>query len=101
DQGARVVMSGVGDLGAIPRLAPPLRQMATRRGRRGDQVHARVAERHGAVKADQWRWAAGEFRTRPDVWSPDRFHPNAAGHGIWARTCWEALEPLCGELARG
>ncbi len=97
--GAQVVMSGVGDLGTIPRLAPPVRQMATRLGRRGDRVHARVAEKHGAVKAEQWVWASGEFRRRSDVWSPDRFHPNAAGHVIWATACWEALEPLCGALA--
>lgn len=92
--GSRVVMSGVGDLGSIPRLAPPLRQMATRISRRADRVHAEVAHRHGAVKADQWSWASAQFRTRPDVWSPDRFHPNAAGHRIWAEVCWAALTPL-------
>lgn len=98
-QGAEVVMSGVGDLGSIPRLAPPLRQMASRLGRRGDRIHAAVADRYGAIKADQWRWAALEFRTRKDVWSSDRFHPNAAGHDIWARVCWEVVEPLASRLA--
>jgi lysophospholipase L1-like esterase len=99
NQGAQVVMSGVGDLGSIPRIAPPLRQMASRLGKRGDRIHAAVAERHGAIKADQWRWAAQQFRTRKDVWSADRFHPNAAGHEIWATTCWEVVEPLCSGLA--
>lgn len=98
EQGAQVVMSGVGDLGSIPRLAPPLRQMGRRLGKRGDRIHALVAERHGAIKADQWKWAAREFRTRRDVWSADRFHPSAAGHQIWASTCWEVVEPLCAEL---
>lgn len=98
-RGAEVVLSGVGDLGTIPRLAPPLRQMASRLGRRGDRLHGAVAERHGAIKADQWRWAAGEFGTRRDVWSSDRFHPSAAGHDIWARTCWEVVEPLCARLS--
>src|SRR5690606_26845985 len=54
ESGAQVIMSGVGDLGTIPRLAPPVRQMATRLGRRGDRVHERVAEKHGAIKAQQW-----------------------------------------------
>lgn len=98
-QRAEVVMSGVGDLGSIPRLAPPLRQMARRLGRRGDRIHAAVADRYGAIKADQWKWAALEFRTRKDVWSLDRFHPNAAGHDIWARVCWEVVEPLSARLA--
>jgi lysophospholipase L1-like esterase len=97
-QGSAVVMSGVGDLGAIPRLAPPLRQMASRLGRRADRIHAEVARRHGAVKADQWSWAASQFRTRHDVWSLDRFHPNAAGHQIWAEVCWAALSPMVGTV---
>lgn len=97
--GATVILSGVGDLGTIPRLAPPLRHMASRLGRRADHVHARVAERHGALKAEQWGWAAHQFRTRRDVWSPDRFHPNPAGHQIWAETCWDVLAPLCKTLS--
>lgn len=96
--GSQVIMSGVGNLGTIPRLAPPLRQMAARLGKRADRVHQRVAERHGAIKAEQWRWASGQFQTRSDVWSADRFHPNAAGHQIWATTCWEVVEPLCVDL---
>lgn len=94
DGGALVVTSGVGDLGAIPRLAPPLRQMATALGRRADRAHDVVTDRHGAVKARQWDWATHEFRTRSDIWSPDRFHPNRAGHQIWADVCWQAIEPL-------
>lgn len=97
--GAQVILSGVGDLGTIPRLAPPVRQMASRLGRRADRIHQLVTERHRVVKAEQWHWASGEFRRRRDVWSADRFHPNAAGHMIWATTCWEAVEPLCAGLA--
>lgn len=98
-EGSEVVLSGVGDLGTIPRLAPPLRQMVTRLGRRADYIHGDVARRHGASKADQWTWSAAEFRSRRDVWSADRFHPNAAGHQIWAQVCWEALDPLVSEAA--
>lgn len=91
---AIVITSGVGDLGSIPRLAPPLRHMATALGRRADRAHDVVTARHGAIKARQWIWASAEFRTRPDIWSLDRFHPNREGHMIWAEVCWEALEPL-------
>lgn len=98
ESGARVVLSGVGDMGAIPRLAPPLRQVVTQLARRADRVHEEVGARHGALKAEQWGWASEQFRTRRDVWSSDRFHPNAAGHMIWAETCWSALEELIEEL---
>ena len=92
--GSRVVTSGVGDLGSIPRLAPPLRQMATRLGRRADRVHSVVTEAYGATKVEQWGWANEQFRTRRDIWSADRFHPNANGHVIWAEACWETLDRL-------
>ncbi|HJR91134.1 MAG TPA: GDSL-type esterase/lipase family protein [Acidimicrobiia bacterium] len=94
DIGAVVVLSGVGDLGTIPRLAPPLRHVVTRLGRRAERVHTVVAERHGAIKAEQWGWSNDQFRTRRDVWSGDLFHPNAAGHVVWAETCWKALVPI-------
>ena len=89
----RVVVAGVGDLGTVPRLLPPLRQLASRRGRRGDAVQARVAERYGAIKADLWGAAADAFRSDPSIFSPDLFHPAAPGHRVWADAAWEALEP--------
>ena len=98
DHGALVILSGVGDLGSIPRLAPPLRQVVTRLGRRADRVHSLVAERHGAIKTEQWGWSNEQFRTRRDVWSGDLFHPNAAGHLVWAETCWEAMVPVLDDL---
>ena len=88
----RLVVAGIGDLGTVPRLLPPLRQLASRRGRRADEVQARVAERHGAIKADLWGAAAEAFRTDPSIFSPDLFHPAAPGHVVWADAAWEALE---------
>ena len=89
----RVVVAGIGDLGTIPRLLPPLRQLASRRGRRADAVQALVADRHGAIKADLWGAAAEAFRTDPSIFSADLFHPAAPGHLVWADAAWEALEP--------
>lgn len=89
----RVVVAGIGDLGTVPRLLPPLRQLASRRGRRADAVQARVAERHGAIKANLWGAAAEAFRTDPSIFSADLFHPAAPGHLVWADAAWEALEP--------
>lgn len=96
--GCLVVCSGVGDLGTIPRLAPPLRHLVSRLGQRADNVHRLVANRHDAIKVEQWGWSSDQFRRRGDVWSADRFHPNPAGHQVWAETCWVALEPALSEL---
>jgi lysophospholipase L1-like esterase len=88
-----VLVAGIGDLGTVPRLLPPLRQLASRRGRRADTVQALVAKRHGAIKADLWGAASDAFRTDRSIFSADLFHPTAAGHRVWADAAWEALEP--------
>jgi lysophospholipase L1-like esterase len=94
-----ILLSGVGDLGTIPRLLPPLRQYATARGRAADRVHGRVAARHGAVKADQWTWAAPLFRKDPNLFAADYFHASPAGHAIWAEVAWLAVVPHLSFLA--
>lgn len=88
-----VVVAGIGDLGTVPRLLPPLRQLATRRGRQADAVQTAVAARHGAIKADLWGAVAEAFRSDPAIFSVDLFHPAAPGHRVWADAAWEALEP--------
>lgn len=93
ETGATVVQSGVGALGAIPRLFPPLSNVVARRARRFDAVHREVAERHGTHVVDHssdidlWR------RDR-SLWSPDLFHASAAGHNRWADMAWRTIGPL-------
>lgn len=88
-----VILSGVGDLGSIPRLLPPLDRIYRARGLRLNEVHRRVGERQGAIVADQWAWAAQEFARRPELFSADRFHPGPDGHRIWADVARETIEP--------
>ena len=87
-----VLLSGVGDLGTIPRLLPPLRHYMTRRSRAGDAAHARVAGRRGVVHAQQWGWSRDRFR-QPEAFAADLFHASADGHEVWAEVAWQALEP--------
>lgn len=86
-----VVLMGVGDIGTVPRFPMPLDRLATLTGRIADRVHMRVATRHGVEKADHWGWSAQAFKD-PSVFSPDRFHPNATGHRIWAEAVLPAVE---------
>ncbi|MCI0425282.1 MAG: SGNH/GDSL hydrolase family protein [Actinobacteria bacterium] len=97
ETGATVVQSGVGDLGTIPRLFPPLRGMMTRRSLAYHRAHQRVARRHGAVVAelrddDRTLW----IRDR-SLWSEDLFHVSGAGHARWAETAWKTLQPVIGD----
>lgn len=88
-----VALSGVGDMGSVPRLPPTLALAARRRGKAMNTAHQRVAARHDVLVADQWAWAVERFRDR-SIFSPDLFHPNADGHRVWAEVAYELLAPV-------
>lgn len=94
ETGATVVQSGVGELGSIPRLFPPLSNLISRRARRFDAVHWKVAESHGTVVVDQRSDDIDVWYDDRGLWSPDLFHVSAAGHERWANTVWETVGPL-------
>jgi lysophospholipase L1-like esterase len=91
--GATIVLSGVGDLGAIPRLHPPLRQIFTHRSASFDDIHRRVAARHGAYIVEQRADSPHEWYSDRTLWAADLFHASAAGHRRWADVVWAALDP--------
>jgi lysophospholipase L1-like esterase len=93
---ALVIMSGVGDMGTIPRLHPPLRNMMSRRSERFNRVHEIVAARYGAHVIDQRSDDPGIWYSDRTLWSPDLFHVSAAGHDRWANLTWRTIEPLIG-----
>ncbi|MFB3050832.1 MAG: GDSL-type esterase/lipase family protein [Acidimicrobiia bacterium] len=97
ETGAVVIQSGVGDLGSIPRLYPPLSNMVSRRAHGFDQAHWRVAARHGTAVVRQRSDDSGRWYKDRGLWSPDLFHVSAAGHARWAETIWETVEPLIPE----
>ena len=90
-----IVLSGVGDLGSIPRLLPPLRDILRARAKRFDAAHARIAEAHGVVKADQWATTPAIFADRT-IFTSDLFHPGPIGHRAWADVATGALTPHLG-----
>lgn len=94
DTGALVIMSGVGDLGTIPRLHPPLRNMMSRRSARFNRVHEMVAARYGAHVIDHRSDNPDIWYRDRSLWSPDLFHVSAAGHERWANLTWRTIEPL-------
>jgi lysophospholipase L1-like esterase len=96
DAGTRVVLSGLGDLGNIPRLRFPLKAVASMRSRAVDRIHARVAARHDHVVKVPIAERSDEFFRSVDVFCPDLFHPNRAGHAVWA----DAVYPVIADALR-
>ena len=88
----RIVLLGVPDMGASPRLPQPLRAVAGWRGRYLAADVRNLARRHHAVFVD----IAG--RTGPTVrhdtsryFASDRYHPGDAGYQLWARAVTETV----------
>ena len=94
--GATVVQSGVGVMGTIPRLYPPLSTLMTARSARFDRIHHQVAQRHGTAVVDQRNDHPELWRRDMSLWAADYFHVSPAGHARWAERAWLTLEPLMG-----
>ena len=92
--GAVVIQSGVGDLGSIPRLFPPLSRMVSRRALGFDRAHWRIAEQHGTAVVHQRSDDSAPWYSDRGLWSADLFHVSAAGHARWAETIWKTVKPL-------
>ncbi len=86
---AEVVVLGVPDMGAPPRLAQPLRAVAGWRGRHLDGLVQRAAigsGRSGPVSYVDIAGATGpRFRADPQrYFAGDGYHPSPDGYTLWA-----------------
>lgn len=89
---AAVVFLGVPDMGAIPRLAQPLRAVT---GFRGDQLDD-IVQAIAADTASMYVDIAGEtgptMRSDPErFFAGDRYHPCDAGYRLWADAVLDAV----------
>lgn len=90
-----VGLSGVGDLGSIPRLPELARGLARIRARSVNNAIARVAmDLPRAVKSNPWGVMWDGFYRDPDMFAGDRFHASAKGHLAFA----EVARPMADEL---
>lgn len=92
--GAVIVQSGVGVMGTIPRLYPPLSTTLTARSARFDRIHREVAARYGTHVIDQRSDDPALWYRDRSLWAADHFHVSAAGHARWADTTWRTLETI-------
>jgi lysophospholipase L1-like esterase len=76
-----VGLSGIGDLGTIPRLPELARGVARIRARSIDAAIARVSRRYPrAVKSNAWDVMENLFTRESDMFGEDLFHASAQGH---------------------
>jgi lysophospholipase L1-like esterase len=78
------------DLTAIMSLSQELREVARERMRLASDIIREQAESYGAVCLDAWSLPGV---TDPDLYGPDRLHPNHKGHQFIAAACADRLAP--------
>ncbi len=80
-----VGLSGIGDLGTIPRLPHLARGVARIRGRAVDRAVTRVAAKYPrAIKSNVWTVMHHVFGNDPEMFGGDQFHASASGHSAFA-----------------
>lgn len=90
--GALIVVLGVGDMSTIPRLPQPLATFAQVRARSAGRMQRTVAaSRERVLSVPMFELAGPIFRSTPGLFLPDLFHPNAAGHRVWANAAAPTL----------
>ncbi len=101
--GIAVGISGIGDLGTIPRLPNVPRRAARIRGRMIDRAVRRAARRHpGVLKSDTWGpgWKPFVSGDPAVIFAPDMFHASAEGHAIYAASMQVVLDGLLEQVGR-
>lgn len=94
--GAAVVVGTCPDLGVIAAIPQPLRTLTRRWGLLLGRLQAEQTRRAGGVPVPLADLLAPEFLAAPDMlFSPDRFHPSAAGYALAAE---QLLPALCDAL---
>lgn len=78
------------DLTVIMSLSQELRDIARERIRLASDIIREQAESYGAVCLDAWSLPGV---TDPDLYGPDRLHPNHRGHQFIAAACADKLAP--------
>ncbi|MDT5103684.1 MAG: hypothetical protein QOI25_1197 [Mycobacterium sp.] len=97
--GAVVVVGTCPDFGVITAIPQPLRMVARTLGLRLARSQAGAVRAAGGVPVPFSDLLAPEFLKAPDVlFSPDMFHPSAAGYSLAATQLLPALCKALGEL---
>lgn len=52
-----------------------------------------IASRHGLLLVDLHNAGTKEELSRPELFSPDGFHPSDRGYALWAEAVWNTLAP--------
>ena len=91
-----VVVGTCPDLSVIAPIPQPLRQLAGHWSRTLAERQEAAVKRAGGIAVPIARIVSPEFATNPDLFSPDGFHPSAAGYARAVRALLPAVRHALG-----
>jgi lysophospholipase L1-like esterase len=97
--GTKVVVGTCPDLGTVQPIPQPLREIARRYGLSLARAQRRELTRVGAVAVSLADLVSPEFLVRPELFSPDQFHPSGAGYEFATGVLLPALRGAAGAFA--
>jgi len=92
---APIVICSIPDLALAPAVARivPVHVYEGRIELFNEHIGA-TAARHGLALVDLYSWSREVLPGRPDLFSPDGFHPSALGYEVWAERMAPHIESL-------
>ncbi len=95
---ATILTSTLPDITTIMALSPEMVDVARERMRLASDIIREQAESYGAVCLDAWSLPG---ITDPDLYGPDRVHPNNRGHQLFAAAFADKLAPRWSRMQPG
>lgn len=87
----KIVITGAPDMGSIPRFAQPLRWLAGLATTRLNSSLLALVKDKNITPAPIASETGPVFRQNPELFANDKFHPDANGYELWAKTINTAL----------
>jgi lysophospholipase L1-like esterase len=95
---ATILTCTLPDITTIMGLSPEMTEIARERMRLASDIIREQAESYGAICLDAWSLPG---ITDPDLYAPDRVHPNGRGHQLMAAAFADKLAPRWSQTVGG
>lgn len=93
NRNTKIIFTGAGDLGSVPRFLEPLRSIASIQTNRVNRVFEQAEKNDSNVGFARIAEKTGpEFRKDRSLFYKDDFHPNDKGYDLWARVISEKMK---------
>lgn len=87
----RIILTGSPDMGSVPRFAQPVRWYVGERAESLNRMVSKLSKQEQVTFAPIAEKTGHYFRTHPEAFAADNFHPTAQGYDTWTPILIEAI----------